>query len=152
MKKPKTQLGIQIAELFKEQGDNYTLISSAKEYDNFQVTIEDHQAINIVCHAYPNLAHGILIHTRSIYPVLIANNIPEFLHATNDANLKSTSVTTAVEISNDKQAFTIHFKSFIPFEQNADISPLFDDALKLHRQEVKQVILPCFKNIKMEVN
>lgn len=151
MKKPKTQLGMQVATLLSKQGDDYALIASAKEYDNFQVTIDDQQAINIVCHAYPELAHGILIHTRSIYPLSEKAAIPELIRAVNDANLKSTSVITAIEVSSDEQAFTIHFKSFIHFAPGMEISPSFDDAMKLHMQEIKGVILPYFENINEEV-
>ena len=151
MKKPKTQLGIQIAELFNKQGDDCTLLSSAKEYDSFQIMIEDHQTINIACHAYPGLAHGILIHTRSAYPLVEKAIIPELIRNANDANLKSTTVITALEVSNDEQAFIIHFKSFIHFAPGKKISPLFDDAMKLHMQEIKGVILPFFKSVSKEV-
>lgn len=151
MKKPKTQLGIQIAELFNKQGDDCTLLSSAKEYDNFQIMIEDHQTINIVCHAYLDLAHGILIHTRSAYPLGEKAILPELMRNANDANLKSTSVITALEVSSDEQAFIIHFKSFIHFAPGKEISPLFDDAMKLHMQEIEGVILPYFKNVSKEV-
>lgn len=151
MKKPKTQLGIQVAALLNNQGDDYALIASAKEYDNFQIMIDDHQAINIVCHAYPELAHGLLIHTRSIYPLFKKTAIPELIRAANDANLKSASVITAIEVSSDEQAFTIQLKSFIHFAPGMEISPLFDDAMKLHMQEIEGVILPYFKNVSKEV-
>lgn len=152
MEKPKTQLGIQITNLFSMQGEKYTLISSAKEYDNFQIRIDDHQSINIVCHAYPDLAHGILIHTRSIYPLLEKAVAPELIRAANDANLKSTSVITAIEIDNSAQAFTTHFKSFVYIERGGTIDPLFTNALELHRQEINGVILPYFEGINKEVN
>ena len=152
MKKPKTQLGTQVAALLNKQGDDYALIASSKEYDNFQVTIDDHQAINIVCHAYPELAHGLLIHTRSIYPLLKEAAIPELMQAANDANLKSTSVITALEIDSDAQAFTIHFKSFVYIERGGAVEPLFNSALMLHRQEITGVILPYFEGINKEVN
>lgn len=151
MKKPKTQLGIQIAALLNKQGDDYELISSTKEYDNFQIMMDDHQSINIVCHAYPELAHGILIHTRSAYPIVEKAVLPELIGNANDANLKSTSVITALEVCSDEQAFIIHFKSFIHFAPGKKISPLFDDAMKLHMQEIKGVILPFFKSVSKEV-
>lgn len=96
MKKPKTQLGKRIAMLLSNQGEDYALIASAKEYDTFQIATDGHQVMDIVCHNYPNLAHGVLIHSRSSYDLPSDDVAPVLISRANNANLKSTSVITAI--------------------------------------------------------
>ena len=151
MKKPKTQLGKRIAMLLSNQGEDYALIASAKEYDTFQIATDGHQVMDIVCHNYPNLAHGVLIHSRSSYDLHSDDVAPVLISRANNANLKSTSVITAIETFDNKKAFAIHFKSFVHTNQDADIEQLFSEAIKLHQQEISGVILPYFENIDAEV-
>lgn len=150
MKKPKTQLGKQIEALLNKQGDDYVLLSSAKEYDTFQLEFADHQVMDIVCHEYPNLAHGVMLHSKSNYALPDSNRLNALIIAANNANLKTTSVIAAIEHHSDEQAFTVHFKSFTHLNPQADNKSLINEAMELHLTEMDEIILPHFKNMNKE--
>lgn len=148
MKKPQTKLGQQLSKILDRQGDDFSLISSGNEYDTFQLEISDNQIMNLICHDYPELAYGILIDTKSIYHLSNKVTPAVLVKAINRANLKSTSVITAVELQDE--AFILHFKTFVHLTKRMRFASLLDEAVELHLQEIDEVISPHFKNIDKE--
>lgn len=148
MKSPQTKLGQQLSKTLNRQGDGFILVSSSNEYDTFQLGISDNQIMNLICHDYPGLAYGILIDTKSIYPLSSKITPVALVKAINRANLKSTSVITAAELQDE--AFTLHFKTFIHLEKRMRFARLLNESVELHLQEIDEVISPHFKNIDKE--
>lgn len=150
MKNPQTKLGKQLSKILNHRGDEFTLVSSSNEYDTFQIDISDNQVMNLVCHEYPGLAYGILIITKSTYALPADKKLDLLVQAVNKANLKSTSVTTAVEPSDEDGVFTLHFKTFIQFKGRIGVARILDAAVDLHLLEIDEVISPYFKNMSKE--
>ena len=148
MKKPQTKLGQQLSKILDRQGNGFSLVSSGNEYDTFQLEISDNQIMNLICHDYPKLAYGILIDTKSTYHLSSKVAPVELVKAINRANLKSTSVMTAVELQD--KAFILHFKTFVHLEKRMRFTSLLDEAVELHLQEIDEIISPHFKNINKE--
>ena len=148
MKKPQTKLGQQLSKTLDRQGNGFSLVSSGNEYDTFQLEISDNQIMNLICHSYPGLAYGVLINTKSIYPLSKKVMPASLVKAINRANLKSTSVITAAELQDE--VFILHFKTFVHLEKRMRFARLLDEAVELHLQEIDEVISPHFKNINKE--
>ena len=148
MKNPQTKLGKQLSKILDRQGDGFSLVSSGNEYDTFQLEISDNQIMNLICHDYPELAYGILIDTKSIYPLSSKITPAALVNAINRANLESTSVITAVELQDE--AFILQFKTFVHLKRRMRFARLLDEAVELHLQEIDEVISPHFKNIDKE--
>lgn len=147
MKKPQTKLGKKLATTLSRRGEEFVLISSGKEYDTYQIEITDNQVMNLLCHEYPKLAHGILINTKMSYELPSKAGANSLIEAANKANLRSTSVITAIELHGSSEAFTLHFKTFIHLRKYAGLARILDAAIDLHLQEVDEVISPYFKKI-----
>lgn len=148
MKEPQTKLGKQLSKILDRQGNEFSLVSSGNEYDTFQLEISDNQIMNLICHDYLELAYGILIDTKSSYPLSSKVTPAALVKAINRANLKSTSVITAAELQDE--AFILHFKTFVHLEKRMRFTSLLDEAMELHLQEIDEVISPHFKNIDKE--
>ncbi len=148
MNKPQTKLGKQLSKILDRQGNGFSLVSSGNEYDTFQLEISDNQIVNLICHDYPELAYGILIDTKSSYPLSSKVTPAALVNAINRANLKSTSVITAAELQDE--AFILHFKTFVHLEKRMRFTNLLDEAVELHLQEIDEVISPHFGNIDKE--
>ena len=134
--------------ILDRQDNGFSLVSSGNEYDTFQLEISDNQIMNLICHDYPELAYGILINTRSVYYLSSKVASIELVKAINRANLKSTSVITAVELQDE--AFILHFKTFVHLTKRMRFARLLDESVELHLQEIDEVISPHFKNINKE--
>lgn len=148
MKNPQTKLGKQLSKILDRQGGEFNLVSSGNEYDTFELEISDNQIMNLVCHDYPGLAYGILINTKSLYPLSNKVTPVSLTQAINRANLKSTSVITAVDLQ--VETFILHFKTFVHLKKHMNFTRLLDEAVELHLQEIDEVISPHFKNIDKE--
>ena len=149
MKNPQTKLGHRLTKLFNRKDSAFTLVSSGNEYDTFQCEVSDGKIINLICHDYPKLAYGILIDTKPAYPMSRTVTSESLMRAINQANLKSTSVITAMEMYDDKTV-TLHFKTFVHLTKRMAIACLLDEALELHLQEIDVAISPHFKDIDKE--
>ena len=150
MKKPQTQLGKQLARILTRHGDEFELVESSKEYDTLQIEVDRNKLMNFLCHDYPGLAYGILINTKTAYTIPETMSMDSLIQAINKANLKSTSVITAVERHNDSSFITLHFKTFIHLERNIKFARILESAVDLHLQEIDEVISPHFKSIDKE--
>lgn len=148
MNKPQTKLGQQLSKTLDRQGNGFSLVSSGNENDTFQLEISDNQIMNLICHDYAGLAYGILIGTKTIYPLSSEVTPAALVKAINRANLKSTSVITAAELQDE--VFILHFKTFVHLEKRMRFARLLDEAVELHLQEIDEVISPHFKNIDKE--
>lgn len=150
MKNPHTKLGRQLSKILNHRGDEFTLVSSSNEYDTFQINISDYQVMNFICHEYPGLAYGILINTKSTYVLPADKKLDLLMQAVNEANLKSTSVITAIESRNKDDVFTLHFKTFIQLKGRMGVARTLDAAVDLHLLEIDEVISPYFINMSKE--
>lgn len=144
MKKIKTQLGKQVARMLDQDGSEYTLLASKYMYDTFQIEIDDHRVMNFVCHEYPGLSNGVMIHSKFLYELAGVSKIDELINSANEANLRATSVTTAIELHKDKKDFLAHFKSFVHLDPKTENTNLIDQAMHLHTVEIEEVVLPIF--------
>lgn len=147
MKKPQTQLGKQLTKILTRQGDEFELVESSKEYDTLRIEVDDNKLMNFLCHDYPGLAYGILIHTKTAYTLPDTMNMDSLIRAINKANLKSTSVITAVEQLDNNSLITLHFKTFIHLEKNTKFVRILESAVDLHLREIDEIISPYFKNV-----
>lgn len=151
MNKPKTQLGNQVARMFKRNGDEYEIVDTSPQYDTFRIEVADHQEMDVICHEYPSLAHGILFHSRSIYP-LGDCSLSTLVQIANNANLKTTATIVSIEHRVEDDAFIIHFKSFTHLDPAAINHDLINEALDLQMTEIDEIILPLFKRPQEGVN
>ena len=150
MKKPQTKLGKQLAKILTRQGDEFVLITSSKEYDTLQIEIDDNKVMNLLCHDYPGLAYGILINTKTSYALPDIISVDSLVRAANEANLKATSVTTAIEQHDENSLITLHFKTFIHLEKNTKFTRILESAIDLHLKEIDEIISPYFKDMHKE--
>ncbi len=150
MKNIQTELGKQLAKILSRRGEEFSLVSSGEEYDTLQIEIDENKVMSFFCHEYPGLAHGVLIVTKTIHKLTDTTNIDSLVLSVNEANLKSTSVTTAVEIHEEDRLFTLDFKTFIHLDKHTKLDRVLDGAVDLHLFEVDEVISPHFKNVNKE--
>ena len=147
MKNIQTELGKQLTKILNRRGEEFSLVSSGEKYDTLQIEIDDNKVMSFLCHEYPGLAHGVLIVTKTIHKLTDTTNIDSLILSVNEANLKSTSVTTAVEVHEGDELFTLDFKTFIHLDKHTKLDRILDSAVDLHLFEIDEVISPHFKNL-----
>ena len=150
MKNIQTELGKQLTKILNRRGEEFSLVSSGEEYDTLQIEIDDNRVMSFFCHEYPGLAHGVLIVTKTIHKLTDTTSIDSLVLSVNEANLKSTSVTTAVNIHKDDKLFTLDFKTFIHLDKHTKLDRILNGAVDLHLFEVDEIISPFFISIKKE--
>lgn len=150
MKNIQTELGKQLTKILSRRGEEFSLVSSGEEYDTLQIEIDDNKVMSFLCHEYPGLAYGVLIVTKTIHKLTDATNIDSLILSVNEANLKSTSVATAIEIHKDDKLFALNFKTFIHLDKHTKLDCILDGAVDLHLFEVDKVISPYFTNVSKE--
>ncbi len=150
MKNIQTELGKQLTKILSRRGEEFSLVSSGEEYDTLQIKVADNKVMSFLCHEYPGLAYGVLLITKTIYKLTDATNIDSLILSVNEANLKSTSVITAVEIHEDDKLFALDFKTFIHLDKHTKLDRILNSAVDLHLFEVDEIISPFFISIKKE--
>ena len=110
----------------------------------------DNKEMNLLCHDYPGLAYGILINTKTSYALPDIISVDSLVRAANEANLKATSVTTAIEQHDENSLITLHFKTFIHLEKNTKFTRILESAIDLHLKEIDEIISPYFKDMHKE--
>ena len=150
MKNIQTELGKQLTKILNRRGEEFSLVSSGEEYDTLQIEIDNNKTVSFLYHEYPGLAYGVLLITKTIHKLTDATNIDSLILSVNEANIKSTSVITAVEVHEDDKLFALNFKTFIHLDKRTKLDRILNSAVDLHLLEVDKVISPYFKNVSKE--
>lgn len=150
MKNIQTELGKQLTKVLSRRGEEFSLVSSGEEYDTLQIEIDDNKTMSFLCHEYPGLAYGVLLITKTLHKLTDTTNVDSLILSVNEANLKSTSVITALEVHEDDKLFALDFKTFIHLNKHTKLDRILDSAVDLHLFEVDEVISPHFRNVNKE--